>query len=480
MKSKDQRQLYSTTTFTFENGHGHNPEPEDDFFVTQRTDKGWVRGQGVFDAEPPSFNKNYDTSISEDIKVPFISHEIGQYAVYPNLKEIDKYTGTLLPLNLMAIRQDMSRKGLINDSEHWFNASGELAVILYKEEIERALKTKRQSGFQLLGLQDFSGQSTALVGLVDAFWDNKGFISPDSFRQFCSPIVPLANFDKAVYTNDDTFKAELLIANYGNESLTGKRIRWTLGEKTGTIRIDNDEKGLISVGKIEVPLSSIGKARKLTLTSEVENSHNRNSWDIWIYPKELNTNTSSVVVTRDFTEAVTALRLGKNVLLSPSIKDINGLEGKFVPVFWSPIHFPKQAGTMGILCDTSHPALTEFPTESHSNWQCWNLLRNAKVFNTDSINVTPIVTSIDNFANNRRLSVVFEARCGKGKLIMTSLDLLDKSTKHPEARQLVNSLVEYMKSEYFNPKENTSETQVTSLKSDNEDIEQSDATDIYK
>ena len=63
-------------------------------------------------------------------------------------------------------------------------ASGKLATILYKEEIERALKTPGFSGFQLLDLHDFPGQGTALVGIIDAFWESKGLITPEEFRKF--------------------------------------------------------------------------------------------------------------------------------------------------------------------------------------------------------------------------------------------------------------------------------------------------------
>ena len=103
------RNIYALLSFSgqqyFEKGHGAKPEPEDDFFVTQWTDKGWVRGQGIFDQEPPCFYKDYSAAM-QDMNVPLISHEIGQYAVFPNLKEIEKYTGVLEPLNFKAVKQD--------------------------------------------------------------------------------------------------------------------------------------------------------------------------------------------------------------------------------------------------------------------------------------------------------------------------------------------------------------------------------------
>ena len=165
MKSQDPRHLYVTSTFTFEKGHGTHQEPEDDIFITQWTDNGWVRGQGVFDERVPDFKSDYREA-ARNITVPLISHEIGQYSVYPNINEIEKYTGVLDPLNFKAIRNDLQRKGLIDKAGDYLQASGRLAAILYKEEIERAMKTPQQSGFQLLDLHDFPGQGTALVGLL--------------------------------------------------------------------------------------------------------------------------------------------------------------------------------------------------------------------------------------------------------------------------------------------------------------------------
>lgn len=184
-RSKDPRHLYACTSFTFEKGHGGHAEPDDEFLVTQWTDDGWVRGQGVFDVEPPSFDKDYSAQ-TEALTVPLIEHEIGQYAVYPDLREIDRYTGVLDPKNFKAIKEDLKRKGRLDRAKDYLDASGKLAAILYKEEIERAMKTKGVSGIQLLGLQDFPGQGTALVGLVNAFWESKGIVEPEWFRQFNS------------------------------------------------------------------------------------------------------------------------------------------------------------------------------------------------------------------------------------------------------------------------------------------------------
>lgn len=470
MKSQDNRRLYTTTSFTFEKGHGAKPEPEDDFFITQWTDKGWVRGQGIFDSEPPCFNKDYSSAMP-DMNVPLVSHEIGQYAVYPNLKEIDKYTGVLDPLNFKAIKQDLQQKGLYAKAEDFLEASGKLAVLLYKEEIERAMKTRQFSGFQLLDLHDFPGQGTALVGLLDAFWDSKGLIDASAFRQFCAPVVPLARFAKATYSGEETFAASIEVANYSNAAISGKRISWQLTDERGTKvadgRLDagNISKGTITqCGDIRAELTSIKKASKLSFTVAIEGTEWKNAWDIWVYPRIDSLNAGDVLLTQNVEEALAALHQGRKVLLSPKTKTLKGLEGKFVPVFWSPVHFPRQAGTMGLLCNPRHAALQHFPTEMHSNWQWWKLVKQSKVLVVDSIPpIEPIVESIDNFTNNRRLVSIFETKCGKGKLIMSAMDILSSESNKPEMRQMLYSLLSYMNSGNFAPRTVLSEEDIRSL-----------------
>lgn len=472
MKQQDPRHLYVTSTFTFEKGHGVKQEPEDDIFITQWTDNGWVRGQGVFDERVPDFKSDYREA-AKNITVPLVSHEIGQYSVYPNIKEIDKYTGVLNPLNFKAIRNDLKQKGLLNRADDYLQASGKLAAILYKEEIERALKTPQQSGFQLLDLHDFPGQGTALVGLLDAFWDSKGLVEPQRFREACAPVVPLAQFDKAVWKADETFTAKVDIANYSFETMADKTISWQLNNEAGDTYAEGTGEN------IKIALNKVEKAQRLELVVAIKDTPWRNRWNIWVYPEVTIQQHKQLLVTADVNVALKALKKGKKVLLSPKTASIKGLEGKFLPVFWSPVHFPKQAGTMGLLCNPQHPALANFPTEMHSNWQWWNLVKRSRVMVLDSIApVQPIVESVDNFVNNRRLAQVFEAKVGKGSLIFSSIDLLTDAHL-PELRQMQYSLVQYMLSDAFKPAMQLSEQDVRSLILEKSVDQKTDANSIY-
>ncbi len=459
MKGKDGRRLYAASSFTFEGGHGGHAEPHDDFMVSQWTDDGWVRGQGVFNVEPPSFNRDYTSSMG-CVTVPLVTHEIGQYAVYPDISEIEKYTGVLDPLNLKAIRNDLKKKGRIDRAHDYVNASGSLAAVLYKEEFERALKTPGISGIQLLGLYDFPGQGTAHVGLLNSFGESKGIVEPEWFRQFSSPVVPLARYEKAVYTAAEPFSADIEIANYREAYGKGLEVDWSMsyasGQEiaSGTWNIDSLPMGNVPVGSIKVDLAGVKEPSKLIVEVSTDGIGASNSWPVWVYPAGGDIDTGGLTVTRSVDEALATLESGGMVLLSPETDSIRGMESKFVPVFWSPVHFPSQAGGMGVICEASHPALSGFPNDGHSDWQWWTIAKNARVMDLDSIpGATPIVGVVDNFTSNRDLALVTEATCGKGKLLISGVDLLSDNVKSDPARAaLLRSLAAYMKGSDFTPR----------------------------
>jgi hypothetical protein len=252
-------------------------------------------------------------------------------------------------------------------AEAYTEATGKFGTLLYKEEIERALKTDGIDGFQLLDLHDFSGQGTALVGVLNAFWEPKGFVTGEQWRMFCSEVVPLLWFDKAVYTSSETFNAEFGIANY-SQDLTGQSVVWELKDSTGQAIESNTLDGFeiasgktTKLGNISFDLSKLKAPAKYTIELSLPETSYKNNWEIWVYEENIEMPENQIVVTGIWAEAMTALEQGKSVLFSGSADKLNGIEGKFVPVFWSPVHFPDQPGTMGLLIDPEHEALCPFP-----------------------------------------------------------------------------------------------------------------------
>lgn len=470
LKAKDSRHIYTNATYSMGAGHKGYPEPEDQYMIASRSYLGQVRGQDYIDSREPDFRSDYSAT-AIDQGVPMISHEIGQYSVYPNIAEIDKYTGVLEPLNFMSVKADLEQKGLIQYAADFTMASGKLSALLYKEEVERALKTPGLSGFQLLGLQDFPGQCTALVGLVDSFWDNKGLVTEKWFRQACSPVTPLIRYEKVCWTSDETFKAGVEFANYWKEDITGtaewkcKSAKETIGSGSFPISLVNGRTDKLT-DSIFVNLSSVSKPQKFTITLSIKNTEWTNSWDFWVYPAKAEANLGDVVVAQTLEDAVSLLEEGKKVLLTTSPRSINGTTGKFVPVFWSPVFFAGEPGTMGILCDPKHPAFAGFPTEFHSNWQWWNLTKNSSALNISTIpQVTTILRAIDNFNTNRDLAYIFECKCGNGKLLFSTMDLLgERVADKPEVACMYRSLLDYMNSNDFDPKGSITTDELMSFK----------------
>lgn len=470
MKQADPRHIYSNCTYSMGAGHKGYPEPEDQFYVASRTYLGQIRGQDYLNAESPDFTHDY-SPYTADFDLPMISHEIGQYSVYPHLTEIDKYTGVLEPLNFKGIRNVLESKGLLDRAEDWTMASGRLGAILYKEEVERALRTPRMSGFQLLGLQDFSGQSTALVGLVDAFWDNKGLVSPEWFRQACAPVTPLVRFSKPWWTSDEVFTAGVEIANYGPENLTADVV-WSLRRDGETIAsgIFEDEEmatggNSVLTGRIQADLGGISEAAELDLEVALEGTPWKNSWHVWVYPAGQEEDLGEVTLARTWEEALPVLQEGGSVLLNPDPKTLLGMAGKFVPVFWSPVFFPAGAGTMGLLCRPDDPALAGFPTAMHSDWQWWYLTTHACAVDLDALpQAKQIVAAIPNFAHNHDLSYIFETQCEGGRLLFCAMDLSgEEAAARPEVQQLRRSLLDYMNSPAFRPEGRTGIGEINTL-----------------
>ena len=126
----------------------------------------------------------------------------------------------------------------------------------------------------------------------------------------------------------------------------------------------------------------------------------------------------------------------------------------FSSIFWNTAWTNGQEPhTLGILCNPKHPALAAFPTEYHSNWQWWDAMHHSNAISLEDLEnkPEPIVRIIDDWVTNRDLALIFEAKVGRGKLLVAGVDLQSELESRPEARQLLYSLKSYMSSDRFSP-----------------------------
>ena len=398
--------------------------------------------------------------------IPIISHETGQFQTYPDYREIKKYTGVLYPYNFEIFRRRLAAAGMLSQADDFHKASGLWSVKLYKADIEMDLRTKNMAGFQLLDIQDYPGQGSAFVGILDAFMESKGITTPEEWRQWCSPIVPLIETDKLCYEAGETFKGKVLIANYGATSLRGKKMTWRISsdepsfnEDEGKINIFTYNEGLLDAGELNLELHA-DKPAKVNLTLSIDGTEARNSYELWVYPRKT-VDKKNVVIAKDLTpDVVASLEKGAKVLWMPDSLPYT-VGGLFQTDYWNYRMFKticennKKAvspGTLGILTRPEHPIFKGFPTEMHTNWQWFPVIKESHPLVLDNFakDYLPIVQVIDNIERNHKLGLVMEWKVGAGKLLVCMSDL-EKASQYSEGRAFYQSVLSYMRSSDFNP-----------------------------
>lgn len=457
-KAKDNRRLYTSAA-------GWPMIAANDLHITP-TDvriQGWGQElKSIINLKQPSFDYNWQTTLDK-IDKPIVSHEIGEWCAFPNLNEIKKYKGVMKAKNFEIFKETLENRGMGSQAEEFLYASGRLQTLCYKADIEAALRTPKFGGFQLLGLHDFSGQGTALVGALDAFWESKGYTSPEEYRTFCNSTVLLAKFQKLTFTNKELIDVPLDIAHFGNAPLKNQFIEWQVVDANNKIygqgnfvikeiKIGDSQ----YVGNIKFLPNNIKSAKQLKLKTSVKGSEINNSWDIWVYPSELKISTGGVMLVDELTdEVILKIKNGQNVLYlaNGDVKDTSVKIG-FSSIFWNTAWTGNQGpNTMGLALNPEHAIFKHFPTERFSNYQWFDLISKsqAMILNDFDKNYKPLIQPIDTWFENRKLAIGFETNIGKGKLLVTSIDLTSDMHNRMVSNQFKYSLLSYMNSKAFAP-----------------------------
>ena len=417
---------------------------------------------------------------------PYVSHETGQWCVFPDFNEIRKYTGVNKAKNFEIFRDILAENDMAELGHDFMMASGKLQALCYKNEIEKTLRTPDYAGFELLALNDYSGQGSALVGVTDVFFNEKEYINPDEWHHFCCETVPLARLPRFVYTTGDTLNAKIEIAHFGEAPIERANIIVYLcteyDEKmmVGYFIKDIPVGSCFEVGEVSVPIEEVNRPEKGHLEVLISGTNFVNEWPLWFYPqvddKELaltpaqsegkaakgskatNTETPAFpYITNTLDEkALDILDKGGDVLITAAGKVTYGKEvqQQFLPVFWNTSWFKmRPPHTTGIFVNDAHPLFKEFPTDYSSNVQWWELLNHAQVmqFTDFPKGFQPLVQSIDTWFISRKIGMLFEARVGNGRLMMTTMDIDSDLSHRIVARQMRKAILDYMMSPYFRP-----------------------------
>ncbi len=396
---------------------------------------------------------------------PVLAHEQGQWCAFPDLDETSQYTGPYKARNFEIFADLLKKNGMEGMGPRFHMASGNLQQLCYKYEIERNLRTPGYSGFQLLALNDYSGQGTALEGILNVFWKEKAYTDKKKWHGFCSEVVPLARFPKFVFTDRETATVALEVANASPAPLEDIDITYSISDSKGNM-IENGTLPARSVptgknnqiGCVALPLAKTSVPMRCTLSVNVgEAGHN--SWEYWVYPEETAMEVPSNIYKTDSLDsrALEVLRDGGNVLLTAAGKVTLGKDvvQHYLPVFWNTSWFKmRPPHTTGAAIDTSHPLFAAgFPTDDWSNLNWWELLNRAQVMNLLELpqEYQSPIQPIDTWHLSRKLGMLVEANVLNGKLLMTTMDIDRDLDKRIVAKRMRNALLSYMSGAAFNP-----------------------------
>lgn len=410
------------------------------------------------------FPRNYKDTVPNNS--PIVAHEQGQWCVFPDFNEIPQYTGVYKAKNFEIFRDLLADNGMASQAEKFLHASGKLQTLCYKYETERNLRTKDYAGFQYLGLNDYSGQGTALVGPLNVHWREKGYVDAREWKQFCAATVALARFPKFVYTNDEELVVPVEAYNAFSAKLVNAKVCWCItgGQQQevahGTLPVSTIPIGKNNeLGTVRLQLASFQQPAKLTL-HVLLNGYEWNQWDFWVYPAE---GKIEVVRSKNFYEtdsldarALKVLKKGGTVLLTAGgkIRYGNDVRHTYLPVFWNTSWFKmRPPHTTGAYIQSEHPVFCDFPTDDWQNLNWWELTNRTQVMNLAEFpkDYQPIVQPIDTWHVSRKLGMLLEVKILNGRLLMTTMDISHNLDRRPVARQLRQSILCYMQSEDFKP-----------------------------
>lgn len=492
-KRMDPTRLYANGSNAFYGEEGC--DPESDFYTSQSCKDVVIRGtfsgmRGYLNENYPSADRTYDEAMAEirkEYQKPVFSFEVGQFEVLPDFEELESFHGISDPVNLKLIKKRVEERGLLPTWEKYVEATGELSRLAYREEIEAAMRTRELSGISLLGLQDFPGQGTALVGMMNSHLEPKpyDFARPERFREFFQECRILVKLPHYTYEAGERLIAEVEAANFGKENIEGV-FCWTLAGKKSVSENGNCEPAEIKskntviatgedteiticrpgsyteVGSLDIPLDFVEKNTALTLKVRIGDSIS--AYPIWVYRKTTPVCPENVYETRAFDmKTREILQNGGRVYLSPDADKEslpNSIKTQFTTDFWSVGTFTDQEGGMGQLIDTEHPIFKEFPTDFHTDWQWWIMATKRAVILPHPMKT--IITEMDSYAFLRPMAQLIEFRCLKGKVLLSTMEL-HKSQQYPEARALQTAIYEYLSGEDFEPSEEIAEEELSML-----------------
>lgn len=432
IKALDNRRLYTMTS-----NFDHPAAPCEDYLMACEIYSNRIRLQVFHDVICNDTALTYDKAV-ENAPLPIVSFEVGQYCVYPDVDSSSDYTGNLMPYNFDIIKSDMEEKGIYGKLKDYIYASGKFSAMMYKEEMETAMRTDKMGGISLLSLTDYTGQGTATVGLLDVFYKSKGIITPEEFRRFSNHTVPLLKAGR-IFKNTQTLDAEFALYNHGDEPLQDFEYVFTLRSKGKILYSQKTKENTVSV-----PLDFITEPAMLEVSLSV--GEYENSWQIFVYPEEHIDFTVPIISKKSELEDIISSKRSAVFLMNKD-NTVSSAEGIFKPIFWSPSYF-KSTRTSGMLIDNANPLFEYFPTKDTPSFQWKKPTDNAVYCDISQLGTDfrPLVYPTPNFFENVPRSPLFEANIDGAKILFCGYSMTEQDMA---SQALQNAIAKYTAD--FNP-----------------------------
>ena len=227
-------------------------------------------------------------------KKPVISHEMGNFITFPRLDQIEAFQHNFKPFWLTPAREKMQKLGLLGEAELWARNSERLYLLCHKLNIEDLRKNPFASGHQWWLFQDYW---TGSNGIVDAYFRPKAEIPPERVRPFVGDVVLLLDGLPPVCRGGQALDLKLSASNYSEQALAGAQFAVRASARSPRIRpegrttniTDEVKQGTVEqVAASTLSLPDAPAPQLLTIEAEMAAGEvkARNEWTAWVYPSE--------------------------------------------------------------------------------------------------------------------------------------------------------------------------------------------------
>ena len=395
---------------------------------------------------------------------PRTSHEICIDGSYVDLSLEGMYPpdSPILKTGLFSgIREQLEKKGLLGRADNYFRNSCEWMRRIRKFTFEKLRAADRVVGYDFLGDINTHWHTFGYsVGMMDEFYRLKPGETVENVLRYNSAAVLLCDLGSDFnVTAGEKKSITFSVSNY-EADIPRPELKADLVDESGAVvsggcaELPDVPNGKVSVLKTigyRIPESDVPRKYLLKASLTGGGVTCANEWEIYAFPKSGEAASSPlqkgkglrIVTDISKRDLQTAMEKGERVLL------LGTGPFKSLPMTYRIGMAGRCAGNFATVIKAGHPALEGLPHEGFCGWQFRRLMEGGKAIQLEAgIPFDPVVDVASAVKCVIRQAALFEYRIGKGRLLVCSFNL---NGDDPAAMWLRNGLVEYAKSNAFEP-----------------------------